>query len=120
MFHKERTTWRWYGGSMGASIIVLRMECALEAVMTCPDRRTQNMTCLRKTKQTLPMHFNLEVEGRGGCGTPHGITLPHVRRGHPGPFYRPYVYMVFGGACVEILITVMVVLSVLGNAGRGN
>lgn len=41
-FQKESPTRRWYGGRVGASI-VLRMKCALEAVVTCRDRTSQNI-----------------------------------------------------------------------------
>jgi hypothetical protein len=44
-------------------------------------------------------------------------VLPSVRQGQPGPFYDPDDYIVFGGVCVEMLITVMVVLTFLGVQG---
>jgi hypothetical protein len=50
---------------------------------------------------------NLDSMIAEGVGLQMASCFPVFGK-EPGPFYDPYEYIVFGGVCVEVFITVMV------------
>lgn len=74
MFDKDSPTYRWYGGNMGASIVLPHEMCP----GGCNDLSQPYIanTTDGSVEEGEANVSNLELDDREQCGAPHSITFP--------------------------------------------